>query len=72
MEVPAGDGPVVGREDDEGVVELVGVLELVDDPGDLGVGGRGGELHVRHRVVAVHLVLRVVDATPHVRGLVDL
>jgi hypothetical protein len=65
------DGAVVGREDDQRVVEVAAVLERLHDPCDLGVGGVGGVLHVRHRVVARRRALGVVDTTPHVRGLVD-
>ena len=62
--------PVVGAVDDEGVVELTGLLEVVDDAADLRVGvlGEAGE-NLRH--AAEHVLLVVVQVVPRaylVRG----
>ncbi len=63
---------VVGRQYDEGVVELTEILELLDHPAELLIGDLGRAIDVNlTRSDGAVVAFGVLIGTPHVAGLVD-
>src|SRR4029079_7858247 len=63
-------GAIVRHHDDQGVVELAGVLEVVEDPTELviGIGDEAGE-HLRH--AGEEALLVVTQRVPRTDGVED-